>query len=199
MEAARFGVVSKLTLRTHDLPEYFGIVNFTVKAASDDAYRRLIREFVSFYHENLFNDHWGEQAHFKPDNSLDINMLSHGLDTEQAKKVWQPFLDWVAGSPHEYSTEARPSIVSLPAQGMWDLQSWKEHWPEFVFPNPNGNPLIGLLDRALSYLPWQPAFRRDKRPDAPPNDAVVGGRRGTSRMVHLGFRVVVVACVDARE
>src|SRR5208282_328006 len=182
-----YGVVSKLTLRTHDLPEYFGIVNFTVKAASDDAYRRLIREFVSFYHENLFNDHWGEQAHFKPDNSLDINMLSHGLDTERANKVWQPFLDWVAGSPHEYSTEARPSIVSLPAQGMWDLQSWKEHWPEFVFPNPNGNPLIGLLDRALSYLPWQPAFRRDKRPDAPPNDLWWVGDAGQVGWFIWGF------------
>jgi hypothetical protein len=33
-----------------------------------------------------------------PDNSLVINMLSHGLDTGQAKKVWQPFLEWVARS-----------------------------------------------------------------------------------------------------
>ncbi|MGB3549667.1 MAG: FAD-binding oxidoreductase [Candidatus Binatus sp.] len=173
-----YGVVSKLTLRIHDLPEYFGIVNFAVKAVSDDAYRRLIREFVSFYHENLFNDQWGEQAHFKPDNSLDINMLSHGLDTEQTKKVWQPFLDWVAGSPHEYSTEGGPSILGFPAQGMWDLQSWKKHWPEFVFPNPNGNPLIGLLDRTLSYLPWQPAFRRDKRPDAAPTDLWWAGDAG---------------------
>ena len=41
-----FGVVSKLTLRVHDLPEFFGVANFTVNASSDDAYRRLIREFV---------------------------------------------------------------------------------------------------------------------------------------------------------
>jgi len=53
-------VVSKMTLRVHDLPEFFGTANFTVKAASDDAYRGLIREFVSFYREHLFNDHWGE-------------------------------------------------------------------------------------------------------------------------------------------
>ena len=58
-----FGVVSKMTLRVHDLPEFFGSANFTVKAASDDDYRRLIRQFVSFYREHLFNDHWGEQAH----------------------------------------------------------------------------------------------------------------------------------------
>ena len=74
-----FGVVSKLTLRIHDLPEFFGAANFTIKAASDDAYRRLIREFVSFYAEHLFNDHWGEQAHVNPDNTLVISMVSPGL------------------------------------------------------------------------------------------------------------------------
>ena len=42
-----FGVVSKMTVRMHELPEFFGAANFTVKASSDDAYRRLIREFVA--------------------------------------------------------------------------------------------------------------------------------------------------------
>ena len=65
-----------MTLRAHDLPEFFGSANFTVKAASDDAYRSLIREFVSFYQEHLFNDHWGEQVHVKPDNTLEISMVS---------------------------------------------------------------------------------------------------------------------------
>src|SRR5262250_2683548 len=37
-----FGVVSKLTVLVHELPEYFGIANFKVKAVSDDAYERLI-------------------------------------------------------------------------------------------------------------------------------------------------------------
>src|SRR5215472_12972066 len=63
-----FGVVSKMTVRLHDLPEFFGGANFTIKAASDDAYRGLIREFVSFYREPLFNDDWGEQAHVNLDN-----------------------------------------------------------------------------------------------------------------------------------
>ena len=91
-----FGVVSKMTLRTHDLPEFFGSANFTVKAASDDDYRRLIREFVSFYKDHLFNDHWGEQIEFNPRNTLEIKMLSQGLSAEQPKQIFQPFLDWVA-------------------------------------------------------------------------------------------------------
>ena len=98
-----FGVVSKVTLRVRELPEWAGGAIFNVKASSDDAYRRLIRQFVGFYREALFNDHWGEQAHFTPDNTLVLSMVSHGLDTEQAKKVWQPFMDWLGKSPGSYT------------------------------------------------------------------------------------------------
>ena len=173
-----YGVVSKLTLRVHDLPEFFGVANFTIKAASDDAYRRLIREFVSFYQEHLFNDHWGEQARVNPDNSLVISMVSHGLDTGQAKKVWQPFLDWVARSPHAYSLEGRLVIGSIPARRLWDVQWWKEHWPELPFPNPNGNRLIALFDHVLGHLHQQPIFVVDHRPGAGPNNAWWTGDAG---------------------
>jgi FAD/FMN-containing dehydrogenase len=173
-----YGVVSKVTLRTHDLPEFFGVANFTVQAASDDAYRRLIREFVSFYHEHLFNDHWGEQAHVNPDNTLVISMLSHGLDTEQTKRVWQPFLDWVARSSQAYSIKGRLVMASVPARNWWDVQWWKEHWPELPFPNPDGNPLTALFDHALVYLHQQPLFDVDQRPDAGPNNAWWTGDAG---------------------
>jgi FAD/FMN-containing dehydrogenase len=165
-----FGVVSKLTLALHDLPEFFGIVSFKVKAASDDAYRRLIREFVSFYSEHLFNDHWGEEAHVNPDNTLGIDMVSHGLDAEQSKKVWQPFLDWVAASPHAYSIEGRLTIGGIPARHMWDVQWWKGHWPETVFPR-NGNPLHALLDDILVHLMREPVLDFDARPGAGPDNA----------------------------
>ncbi len=166
-----FGVVSKMTLRVHDLPEFVGVAMFTIRAASDDAYRRLIREFVSFYREHLFNDHWGEQAHVNPDNTLVISMVCHGLDTEQAKKTWQPFLDWVAGSPHDYSLEGRKAIASLPARHFWDVQWWKEHWPELAFPNPNGNLLISMLDFGLRHVVPEPVLEFDNRPGAGANNA----------------------------
>jgi FAD/FMN-containing dehydrogenase len=129
-----FGVVSKMTLRIHDLPEFFGSVTFTIKAASDDAYRRLIREFVSFYKEHLFNDNWGEQVHVGPDNKLEIKMMFVGLDAEQAKAIWQPFLDRLARSSDALSQEGRVVIGSIPARHYWDVQWWKEHWPEIAFP-----------------------------------------------------------------
>src|SRR5216684_698637 len=122
-----FGVVSKMTLRVHDLPEFFGSANFTIKAASDDAYRRLIREFVSFYRENLFNDHWGEQVRVQPDNSLAVSMVSHGLDTDQAITIWQPFLEWLKSSKGAYSIPGPTIIGSLPARGWWDVDWRKEH------------------------------------------------------------------------
>ena len=182
-----FGVVSKMTLRVHELPEFFSAANFSVKAASDDAYRRLIREFVSFYREHLFNDHWGEQAHVKPDNKLEISMVSHGLDAKQAKKVWQPFLDWVARSPKDYSLEGRVNIGSIPARHFWDVQWWKDHWPEIGLPNPNGNPLIALFDYGLAHL-FQPVLNFDNRPGAGPNNAWWKGDGGQVAWFIWGFQ-----------
>jgi FAD/FMN-containing dehydrogenase len=169
-----FGVVSRVTVRLHELPQFFGVTNFTIKAASDDAYRGLIREFVSFYREHLFNDHWGEQVGLNPDNSLEIKMVFQGLDAEQAKKVWQPFLAWVARSPKLYSV-GRVVVGSLPAQRMWDMQWWKEHWPEMAFPNTNA--LIGLFDYALAHVS-QPIFEIDDRPEARPNNTWWKGDAG---------------------
>jgi FAD/FMN-containing dehydrogenase len=48
-----FGVVTKLVLKTFELPEAFGSVELTVKAASDEAFRRLIQQFLGFYRGRL--------------------------------------------------------------------------------------------------------------------------------------------------
>jgi len=185
-----YGVVSKVTLRIHDLPEFFGVANFTIKAASDDAYRRLIRKFVSFYREHLFNDHWGEQAHVNPDNSFVISMLAHGLDTDQVKEVWQPFLDWVAHSPDAYSLQGRVVLGSVPSRNWWDVQWWKAHWPELPFPNPNGSRLVAAFDDVLDYLVKQPIFVIDDRPGAGPNDAWWKGDGGQVGWFIYGYESV---------
>src|SRR5260370_21742378 len=122
-----FGAVSKLTLRLRDLPEFWGGAFFTIKASSDHAFRRLIRQFVGFYKEALFNDHWGEQVHVTPNNSLVVSMVSYALDTDQAKKVWQPFLDWLAQSPGIYTIEEPRIIGSMPARDWWNVEWRKEN------------------------------------------------------------------------
>jgi FAD/FMN-containing dehydrogenase len=128
-----FGVVSKVTLRVRELPEFFGGAIFTIKAATDDAFRRLLHKFFSLYRTSLFNDHWGEQAHINIDNSLTISMVSCGLDDEQAKKIWQPFLGWVTSSPGVYTLKAPPIVASLPARSWWDaVWMQQHHYPVFV-------------------------------------------------------------------
>jgi len=49
-----------MTLRTHDLPERFGIVAMSIQAASAEAYRRLLGRFMTFYAVSLCNPHWTE-------------------------------------------------------------------------------------------------------------------------------------------
>jgi hypothetical protein len=162
-------------------------LNFTVKAASDDAYQRLIRQFVSHYREHLFNDHWGGQAVLTPRNLLRIRMLSCGLDTEQANKIWEPFLDWVGRAPNDYSHQERVSISSILARRYWDVQWWKDHWPEVAFPDTN--PVAGLLDYALAHLMPQPVrFQMDQRPGAGPNNVWWTGDGGEVGWFLWGFQ-----------
>lgn len=158
-----FAAVSKLTVRTHDLPEYFGVTNFKVKAPSDDAYQALIREFVRFYSAHLFNERWGEQAHVRSDNVLAINMLSQGLNNEQLQAIWQPFLDWVTSSPLGFSMPGRIVNGSLPARRMWDADWLAEHWPQIVYPV-DGDLIHAVLDDILVRVMPEPMFHRDERP-----------------------------------
>ncbi len=139
-----FGVISRVTLRTNELPEWGGGAFFTVKGASDDSYHELVRAFVSFYRDNLFNDHWGESVHFRADNTLEISMVAQGLDTAETRKVWQPFLDFVAHSPQKYTLAGDQVIGSMPARAWWDVEWRKEH--------------------------HQQVFKSDSRPGASPNN-----------------------------
>ncbi len=126
-----FGVVTRVTLKTHDMPDVVGVVFMTIKANSDVAYRTLIARFVSFYKDSLFNPHWGEQVHFRPDNTLAIGMLFQRLESAQARSVWQPFLDWVDGSPENFRITSPVGIMSLPARNYWDGDFLRTHLARF--------------------------------------------------------------------
>jgi len=127
------GVVTKLTLRTHELPAFFGGVFANITATSDAAFRRLIGQFISFYKDSLFNPDWGEIVAFRPDNTLAISMVFQGFDKQQAEKVWQPFFDWVRGSPVGLTIESAPTIVSLPARNFWNAEDLSKKAPGMVF------------------------------------------------------------------
>jgi len=114
-----FGVVTNLTLRTHDLPKFFGGVFTDVIARSDDAFRRLIDRFIEFYADVLFNPHWGEQIAIRPNNAMSIAMVFQGLDQNKAEAIWRPFFDWLESEPENYRL-TEPQTITLPARRFWD-------------------------------------------------------------------------------
>jgi len=119
-----WGVVTRVTLRTHDLPENFGYVGGKIKARSDAAFRTLIARFVAFYRESLFNPHWGEQAKIGQDDVLEISMVSQGLDGDEIRKVWQPFVDWVKASSDYTLSDVFQGAG--PARHWWDVAARKK-------------------------------------------------------------------------
>ena len=121
------GIVTRVILKTHDLPDWFGGVFVTIAAASDAAFRRLIGGFIDQYRNRLFNPHWGESVAFRRDNTLAISMISQGLSEQQAQDVWRPFLDWVAGSPRELALVQQSVIRSIPARNWWDAEFRRQH------------------------------------------------------------------------
>jgi FAD/FMN-containing dehydrogenase len=126
-----FGVVTRFTLRTRELPEFFGAVSTAIRAASDEAYRALIAEAISFYRANLFNAHWGEKIYFGSDNTLDIGMLFQGLTRQQVEDAWEPFFGWVRARK-EYSFTRQPLVLAVPAQRFWDPQFMNAQVPGVV-------------------------------------------------------------------
>jgi FAD/FMN-containing dehydrogenase len=124
------GVVTRLTLRTHDLPNYLGAVFATIRASSNDALGRLVGRFVSFYADALFSPHWAESVTLRPGNRMDIRMSFQGLDQVQAEATWRPFFEWVLqGIPGDYSYPLSPMIGALPARHYWDPAFLKAYVP----------------------------------------------------------------------
>src|SRR5271165_580146 len=114
-----FGVVTRVTVRTHALPEFFGSVSAAIKATSDDAYQRLIAKIVEFYAQALFNSHWGEQILIGR-GFVVVSMVFQGLDQQQAEAVWRPFFDWASAAPQDFTIVSAPRVRAVPARRFWD-------------------------------------------------------------------------------
>jgi FAD/FMN-containing dehydrogenase len=130
------GVVTRLTLKTHELPDRFGAAIFTVKAMSGEAFRELIGAFIRFYAERLFNLHWGESIELRRNDTLSISLVSQGLDKPAAQAVWQPFLDWIAASPQDFRLQGTPIIADLPARNWWDAEFRKKYAATSIISDP---------------------------------------------------------------
>ena len=129
-----FGVVTKVTLRTHPLPEFFGFAGGLISARSDSAFRELIRRFVGFYRDKLFNPHWGESIKIRPDNVLELSMVCQDLDDAEVKRVWQPFFDWARTVPE--LTMKDVSVGARPARTWWDVVARKKRGSTAMISDP---------------------------------------------------------------
>jgi len=155
-----FGVVTRLTLKVHELPETFGAVNFTVRAASDAAYRQLVALALDLYASGLMNAHWGEQIRMRG-NVLQVSMVFQGLTRAQASAAWQPFFDALDRSPGDYKIDFAPlKVVATSAR-------------TFFAPT--------LFKRLLGFI------RRDDRPGAPETNVFWPGDEGQAGQVLHGY------------
>jgi len=130
-----FGVVTRLTLATHELPTNFGAVRLTLHAKSAEAYRRLLARFVDFYAANLFNPHWGEQVTARPDNKLEISMVFQGLTQDEARAAWRPLIAFADANPADYEGQNSFLAVAIPARHFWD-PAMLSHLPGVIVSDP---------------------------------------------------------------
>jgi hypothetical protein len=127
-----YGIVTRLTLRTHDLPAYFGGAFGTIEATSDAAFRELISRFLAFYRERLLNAHWGEQVTLSSARQLRIAMVFQGLDRQQAMQVWDPFVASLAREPQKFAIREPLAIAAIPARNFWDPAFLRTHYPSMI-------------------------------------------------------------------
>ncbi len=156
------GVVTRLTLRVHELPEDFGAVNLTIKAASPAAFKRLIALTVDFYRRALMNPHWGEQIRFRRNDTVQVSMVFQGLTRGEAVTVWQPFRDALAQASADFEVQFAPlAIVSTSAREFWSPT---------------------LLKRTLGFI------RTDDRPGVPKTNVFWPGDQGQAGQVLHAFQ-----------
>jgi FAD/FMN-containing dehydrogenase len=190
------GVITRLTLRTHELPKAFGGAVAVVKANSDAAFRRLIERFVAFYRDALFNPTWGEQAKFHGANVLEIAMVFQGLGQDQAEAAWRPFYSWIANQGGDFTLVQAPIFFAAPAQYLWDAEFLKKNAGDLMLSDdrpgaPEGNVFWrGNLGEAGWVLhgyesTWMPASLLEPARQPQLVDALFAASRHRSTSLHF--------------
>jgi FAD/FMN-containing dehydrogenase len=186
-----YGVVTRLTLRTHELPQYFGSAGGKIKARSDAAFAQLIGRFIDFYSEKLFNPHWGETVHFQPDNTLEFDMACEGLDSAQVAENWRPFFDWVKARPQDFTVTSPLWSDARDARSQWDPSNpWLKHDPRDGVPkhhvwNRGNEGECGAFLYGYDSL-WLPASLLDKSRQKQLTAALFAASRHEMVRFHIG-------------
>jgi hypothetical protein len=145
-----FGVVTQLTLATHELPAIVGEITMQIKARDEASFRALAWRMMDLYTDRLFNPQWGEQIRFGR-GRLKIDMVSHSLSEQDMRRLWAPLVDWARARPADYAFIDEPQYLALSGRDSWD-------------------PAV------LTKIP--DAVLRDDRPGAPKTNIYWTGNRG---------------------
>lgn len=191
------GVVTRITLRTRELPAQFGGVHLKIKAMSDPAFRRLVGRFSGFYAQSLLNRHWGESVTFGADNTVAITMVFQGLEREQAERAWQPLTDWVAASPNDFTIVEPLAVKASAAYNWWNaeyLRTSTLHGQAFFDARPGApannvwfaeqNTELGAFIHGYQSL-WLPASLLGENQRARFADALFGATRHWDVQLHF--------------
>ncbi len=123
------GVITRLTMRTHEPPPTLGAVAGTVRASNPDAYRALIRRLVDVF-PALCSASWGEQIRFREDDSIELALMTTAIGRDEANAVWESFLSWVDSHPDEYESNAFVAVTSF--ESFWRAERWDAFMPERI-------------------------------------------------------------------
>jgi len=123
-----FGVVSRLTMRTHPMPGTLAIVRGAIRAATDGDFRRLIGALVRFL-PDLCDDRWGEQVRLSGDNTAAFLMTAVDVTEADAHGIWRPLLAW-AGADPAFTSDV--SVLAIPFASLWDASAWDETLADMI-------------------------------------------------------------------
>ncbi len=131
-----WGVITRLTLATHDLPMTAGVVRWRVHATSDAAFRDLVTAFVALYAARLMTPHWGEQVRLMTRRRFEVNMLFQGIEEATAAAAWADLNALVAARPADFVVDEPLTFAALPMRHLWNGDFVAAHMPGAVVRDP---------------------------------------------------------------
>jgi FAD/FMN-containing dehydrogenase len=114
-----FGVITRLTLRTHPRPCEVGVVRATITAQDAGAFFELIDLAMEFTGRHLLSPHWGEQLVFQDSRVLQVRLNFQGISSAQAAAIWNEFFTAVRLRAPRLSL-SEVTIRSVPGSKRWD-------------------------------------------------------------------------------
>ncbi len=146
-----FGIVTRFTLRTFDIPKTVGMTISVVTAESPAAFRRLVARYLTVIAEQSADPDLSVTAHFGPGPVLAFGVMC--LDRDEAGRVElsSSLVEWINGQDDlEYA-----ELLGLDTdfQNFWDPAFYAAIDPTFVTINPD-NPKqwwYGDADARVNY------------------------------------------------